>query len=80
MDDVQILGDCGINETEAKLVISWPKKELFYQMAMEFSKVAAATASSNMTSWMVRMITFNATLQNNTDFKNPSGKMCLCSV
>ena len=76
MRDVKISGDCGINKTEAKLVISWPKKEKFYQMAMEFSREAAATPSRSMKPWEMRNITFNATLQNNTDFKNPSGKMC----
>ena len=74
MDDVNVTGDCGINKTEAKLVISWPKKSFFYQMVMKFGKVEAATASNDMTSWIVHIFTFKVTLENNTDFKNASGK------
>lgn len=74
MDDVDVTGDCGVNKTMATLKISWPKNESFYQLAMDFKQVVTATASSNMTNWMVSMITFNATLENNPDFKNASGE------
>ena len=74
MDAVNVTGDCGVNKTMATLKISWPTKKSFYQLAMDFQQVVTATASRNMTNWMVSMITFNATLENNPDFKNASGE------
>jgi len=70
MNEANVTGDCGVKKTTATLEISWPKKNPFYQLAMEFEKLGKVAVSDNMTSWMVRMITFTATLENNTDFMN----------
>ena len=74
MNEANVTGDCGVKKTTATLEISWPKKNPFYQLAMEFEKLGKVAVSDNMTSWMVRMITFTATLENNTDFMNSTGK------
>ena len=80
-DGVLISGNCGLNEAVATLVLSWPKKDPLYVFTMEFKRLEAASPSSNvtsnMTSWMVPMITFNVTLKNNPNLNFPLGKLYL---
>ena len=78
-DDVNITGDCGKNETEPILVLSWPKKGPLYVFTMEFEKLDRASLSSNstnMTSWKVHLA-FNVTLKNNSKLNFPLGKLYL---
>ena len=73
-DDVIVKGDCGIDKTSSRLVLSWPKEKPLYELTMMFEELVAVSANSNKTMWEMSMITFNATVQGNVAFLNFSGK------
>ena len=70
-DDVTVSGDCGIDNTSSRLVLSWPKKNPLYELAMVFER--SVSEKSNKTMWDMRKITFNATIEGNDAFQNFSG-------
>ena len=72
-DHVNVTGDCGVDNSSSRLVLSWPKKKPLYKLAMMFERLVAVSEKSNKTTWEMRKITFNATIKGNDAFRNFSG-------
>lgn len=73
--NVNISGVCGENETEEKLILSWPKKKPFYNLTMEFATAKAAEANKQSgEKWRVQMIYLHIKMDGNPTFSNATGK------